>query len=250
MTKKILGILDCDEIAPPLIDEYQNYGVMFTQLLEPFSEDWELQSFRVIDDVWPSSISSCDAYLITGSKTGVYDSDPWLAPLRAFVVKAYEASKPLIGVCFGHQFLANSLGGKAEKSPKGWGVANREVFAAHSPEWMRPALSSLNLLYSHQDQVTALPDEATILFGDSFCPMASFCIPDRALAFQGHPEFTTPYMKGLMAIRKANYAEGQYEQGLESLEKEHDGPIVARWMFQFLNHAYSQASDNNQASDR
>lgn len=237
MTKRVLGILDCDDLAPELKDEYQNYGRMFGQLLAPLDSGWELKTFRVLEDDWPESPAECDAYLLTGSKTGVYDSDPWLAPLREFVRQAFDQDIPLVGICFGHQFLADTLGGRAEKSNKGWGVGVRQVHSQYSAPWMEPKVENLNLLYSHQDQVTVLPDSAQCLYGDDFCPLAAFIVPKRILAFQGHPEFTKPYMAGLMKLRKARYAPGQYDQAVSSLEKDEHGDIVAQWIFQFLDHA-------------
>lgn len=237
MAKKILGVLDCDELAPELRDEYRNYGRMFKSLLEPVTDHWEVRSYSILEGHWPEKASDCDAWLITGSKTGVYDSDAWLAPLKDFVLSIYEAQVPVVGICFGHQFLANTLGGCAEKSSKGWGIGIREVYADLTPEWMTPALPALKLLYSHQDQVTRLPPAANRLYGDDFCEFAAFQIAGRVLAFQGHPEFTKPYMSGLMELRQSRYAPGQYELGLSSLKQEHDGNIVAQWIFQFLDAA-------------
>lgn len=54
---------------------------------------------------------------------------------------------------------------------------------------MTPAMDKLTLLISHQDQVTALPENATVLASSEFCPFAAYHINDQVLCFQGHPEF-------------------------------------------------------------
>src|SRR5258708_30563677 len=67
-------------------------------------------------------IERLEAVLITGSSAGVYDGFEWIAPLEAFVRTAHRSKVPMVGVCFGHQFIAQALGGTACKSEKGWGL--------------------------------------------------------------------------------------------------------------------------------
>ena len=233
-----LGILDCDELADELQSDYGCYSAMFKTLFKPrlqnVSDDIQYVRYDVLAGQVPSDIEACDAYLVTGSKTGVYDDAPWLPLLSAFLVSAYAQRKRLIGICFGHQLLADILGGKAEKSDKGWGVGTLEQTHQFSLNWMQPMPDSLKLLYSHQDQVTKLPEEAVCIYGSDFCPNGAFYIAHRVLCFQGHPEFTKDYCQRLMILRQARYAPGQFERASKSLTQMLDEQVVAKWMIAFV----------------
>ena len=152
----------------------------------------------------------------------------------SFIQRAYKQNVKLIGLCFGHQILAESLGGKAEKSKKGWGVGAMESNLLEQAEWMPKKVDVLCLLYSHQDQVTCLPPNAKPLYSSDFCQHAAFYIPKRVLSFQGHPEFTVDYSHRLMFIRQETYAEGQYEQAVKSLEKPLHSNVLAHWILNFI----------------
>src|ERR1044072_2700586 len=68
-----------------------------------------------------------EAVLITGAAAGVYDGLDWIAPLEDFVRRAYANRTPMVGICFGHQLIAQALGGTVQKSDKGWGIG-RHVY--------------------------------------------------------------------------------------------------------------------------
>src|SRR6476619_7433614 len=104
---------------PPgnLADRFGDYPTMFGQLLGP---EYAIERFDVQAGELPSDPSGHHAYLITGSPAGVYDPLPWIAPLM-HVIRAAEDSR-MIGVCFGHQVMAEALGGHVVKSDKGWGA--------------------------------------------------------------------------------------------------------------------------------
>jgi GMP synthase-like glutamine amidotransferase len=139
---------------------------------------------------------------VTGSKADSFGTDPWIQTLKAYLLKLYERGEKLLGVCFGHQLLALTLGGKAERADKGWGVGiHRYSLAAHAP-WMDPEVSELTLLISHQDQVTQLPEGATVIASSDFCPNAAYHIRDQVLCFQGHPEFVHDYSRALLDARQ------------------------------------------------
>lgn len=242
MTKLILGILDCDDLSPELRGDYHCYTCMFKTLFSPFFQigapfegrSIEYRRYDVQKGKLPTDHSECDAYLITGSKTGVYDDKPWVASLKLFVQKTYEQEIKLVGLCFGHQILADALGGRAEKSDKGWGLGAMTSDGVEQANWMPEKLDSLCLLYSHQDQVTRLPPKAKVLFSSDFCEFSAFYIPKSVLAFQGHPEFTVDYCDRLMFIRQARYAEGQYKLAVKSLEQPLHSDMLGRWIINFL----------------
>jgi GMP synthase-like glutamine amidotransferase len=232
-----IGILDCDDIAEELVSDFKSYAKMFEDFLrgaDPSRSSEEFVVYKVCHGEFPSSVTECDSYLITGSKTGVYDDVPWRAPMRKLVQEIYEAEINIVGICFGHQLLADVLGGKAEKSEKGWGIGAIAHQRKAEHEMMPGMRDSLTLLFSHQDQVTKLPPNAKCLYGSDFCENGAFAIGNQVLAFQGHPEFTKEYSERLMNLRSERYPSDIFEGGLESLSQDVHEQDVAHWMWAFL----------------
>lgn len=229
-----LGILETDTLYDDLIDDYRSYGHMFARLFETSHCVLEIRYYQVQQGEFPRSAQECDAYLITGSKAGVYDALPWIDRLCDWIQSFYRQNAKIIGICFGHQIIAHSLGGKAAKSEKGWGLGVLNVETLESRHWMNPAPAIFRLIYSHQDQVLQLPAGATPLLGNSFCPIAGYCIGDQVLSLQGHPEFTEDYFRRLIAHRRNRIKSDQIEEALSSLQQITDDQLVARWIYQFI----------------
>ena len=114
----ILGLLESDVLYPDLIDDYASYGSMVRKNLAALDKHLEFRHYRIQEGEFPSNLNECDAYLITGSKTGVYDNEPWLEPLAQWIKHAYTHKAKLLGICFGHQMLAHCLGGHASQRHK------------------------------------------------------------------------------------------------------------------------------------
>ena len=233
MTMFTLGILNCDELSEALKPDYESYARMFEELFGRYTQ-LEVKRYEVLEGHYPQCMSECSAYLITGSKTGVYDDEHWLGPLADFIRAAYADSQRLMGICFVHQMIAHTLGGEARKSNKGWGVGALTHTRQSEHAWMTPMPERITLLYSHQDQVVALPKEAELLYGSEFCPVGAYWVPGRVLSFQGHPEFNRDYCRRLMEARKDRYAPGQFESGMNSLCLDIDTHYPVRWLLKFM----------------
>ena len=113
-----VGLLECDHVLEKFRHIAGDYRDMFAVWLPQF----ELQAFDVRNGEFPSSVDACDAYLTTGSRFSAYDDEAWIQQLKDFVRQLHEAEKPFVGICFGHQVLAEALGGKVEKAESGWGA--------------------------------------------------------------------------------------------------------------------------------
>ncbi|WP_017938349.1 amidotransferase [Zestomonas thermotolerans] len=240
MTLRIC-ILETDILRPELIDQYQGYGKMFEQLFRNQPIPAEFVTYNVVQGQYPADDEHFDAYLVTGSKADSFGSDPWIQTLKQFLLERYRRGDKLLGICFGHQLLALLLGGKAERAAQGWGVGTHQYRVADQPEWMTPSVDDLTLLISHQDQVTALPENARLIATSDFCPNAAYAIGDQVLCFQGHPEFVHDYSRALLDLRQEQLGADTYQKAIKSLERDHDGYVVAEWMMRFVANGKQKA---------
>ena len=134
-------------------------------------------------------IAGPEAILITGSPAGVYDGLDWIAPLEAFVRAAHQSNVPMVGVCFGHQLIAQALGGTARKSEKGFGLG-RHVYDIAPDNGVIDG-TRIALACSHQDQVITPPAGARTILSSDFTPHAGLLYAgDTTFSVQAHPEFT------------------------------------------------------------
>ena len=111
-----IAVLETGVPPEPLMEEFGSYPDMFADLL---GSGYDLETFDVTAGDLPDPAAH-GAYMITGSPAGAYEPLPWIAPLMQFIRSARESK--MIGVCFGHQVMAQALGGEVVKSPKGWGL--------------------------------------------------------------------------------------------------------------------------------
>ena len=232
-------------MKPELIEQYGDYPAMFCEM---FSRAMAAQAGNcelLIDssDVYtdePLSIdafNNADALLITGSAASAYENKAWINRLKELVRLWVAEKKKLLGICFGHQLVAEALGGKVTKCERGWGVGRREVAVLRSTPWMGDEKAqSIALLYSHQDQVEQLPATAQPILGDAFCPVAGFVIDDQVMTLQGHPEFSVAYVSELIQRRKAIIGEDNAERALQAsqLFTDAEAAVAPRWMVNFL----------------
>jgi GMP synthase-like glutamine amidotransferase len=226
-----LGVLETG--APPenLRPKFGDYPGMFRSLLGE-GYDWrvyDLQAGR-----FPERAEDNDAYLITGSSSGVYEPDPWIGRLIEFLRQAKGRTK-LVGICFGHQAMAEAFGGKVVKSPKGWGIGLHAYDVQESEPWMDPA-KAVALPASHQDQVVDLPPAARILASSAFTPYAMLEYGDQpAISIQPHPEFDPAFAEALIENRRGTrFTEAEADAGVASLRQPNDRARVGEWIGRFL----------------
>lgn len=187
-----IGILQTGRAPEALRATHGDYDAMFRRLLA--GHGFTFETWPVLDGSLPDDVHAADGWLITGSKFAVYEDHPWIPPLEAFLRAAYAAAVPIVGICFGHQILAQALGGRVEKFPGGWSVG---PVAYHSAEGAPPE----QLMAWHQDQVITPPAMATTVASTEFCRHAMLRYGDRAFSLQPHPEFTAAFLADLLAAR-------------------------------------------------
>jgi GMP synthase-like glutamine amidotransferase len=186
----LIGILQTGASPDALIDDSGDYPDMFMRMLD--GKGFTFKTFRVLDSQFPASVRDCDGWLITGSRFGAYEDHPWIPPLEQFIRDSFAASVPMVGICFGHQIIAQSMGGKVEKYSGGWAVGAQDYAFGDQ---------KMTLNAWHQDQVTRAPEGAEVIASNAFCANAALLYPGHALTVQPHPEFQPKFVKSLMEVR-------------------------------------------------
>jgi GMP synthase-like glutamine amidotransferase len=229
-----IGLLGCDDVPERLRHIAGGYRDMFEKLLAPQIPELELTWFDACKGELPSNTDACDAYICTGSRYSVYEDRDWINGLKAFVRQLHAARKPFVGICFGHQVLAEALGGEVRAATQGWGVGILDMHVTQTEPWMQPPKSNARLEYMHADQVQKLPPESVVLAEAPHCPVAMFKVGETMLGIEGHPEFPAPYVEALVTARKERIGEERANAALASLSQTPDDAVVARWIANFL----------------
>lgn len=243
-----IGLLICDHIAPEFAGIAGQYPDFFAAWLPEV--EWRL--YWVVDNEFPASPEECDAWFCTGSKASVYDDEPWIQRLKTFVQAIAAAGTPYVGICFGHQMLAEALGGKVARAENGWCVG------IHTFQPLQPATGfslatlpgHLNLPMMCQDQVQVLPPGAVVLASGDDCPVAAMLVNGHMLGIQGHPEFPTEYSRALIQHRKPRIGEVKADAALHSLDLRADGEEVKKQILRFVRDVGDDSVDGDDRGGR
>lgn len=207
-----IGILQCGKSPAQLKADLGDYPDMFVRLLA--GRGFEFVVWDVEELNFPDNVHDADGWLLTGSRHGAYEPHPFIPPLEDFIRQAYADQVPMVGICFGHQIIAQALGGKVVKYDGGWSVGTQDYdFDGEK----------LRLNAWHQDQVIELPEDAKVIGRNEFCENAALVYDDRALTIQPHPEFDDSFVQGLMDTR----AKGVVPDELLTLAAERMGEAKA-----------------------
>jgi GMP synthase-like glutamine amidotransferase len=234
-----ITILEAGRAPAPLADIYPAYPDMFVELLSGIDERLSFETVRLLDGAAPPDPASVDAAIITGSPSGVYDQTPWMDLLRDFIRASHRARTPLVGVCFGHQIMADALGGDVRKSPKGWGVGRHTYDILQTRPWMSEAGASFSLAVSHQDQVIAPPAGVATLARSAHTEHAMLHWHDAPMmSLQGHPEFDDAFATALYTARRGKSLSFDLaDAAIETLRQPGHRTQVGEWIVRFLKQA-------------
>jgi len=242
MRKPVIGLLEAGTYDADFKHAHGSPSDWFKQFFCRVSNGGlEYKVYRTFDGEIPQSTDECDGYLITGSAASVTERAPWMLTLGDFCITAME-TKPVVGICFGHQLLCQALGGEVRMADVGWGIGVQHYAVTGEADWMDPPIEDVAMLTSHKDQVTTLPRGAKVLARSDFCPYAILQLGPNAITIQAHPEATRSCFKSIYEKRREHCAPGQADQALASLEQPTDDDEVGRWLIKFFNDRASRAN--------
>ena len=235
MTHRHINILLCDTFPGRLPDFIPNYESLFMDLFAAVGEEPEYRIYQTWQGELPPAINTDELYVVPGSLDSAYDDKPWIVALLQWIEKAYCRGAMMMGVCFGHQAIARALGGEVRKYEGGFGAGVRASDVID--EQMKPYFpdGKMRLLYSHNDQVMTLPQDAVRCATSDFCRNESFRIGHQVLTFQGHPEFTVAYSRHLLLNCCDDVDEAVRRAALQSLDQlTPQGPQANRYTLDLL----------------
>ena len=229
-----IGLLSFGVPKLHLPDSDTDYEAMFNRLFE--GHDIELTNFAVPAGELPTDPADFDGYVLSGSPSSVYDQEGWIRNSEDFLRDTFEAAIPQVCVCFGHQLIAQALGGEVRKAKAGWGVGvNTYQLELPDAPWVtttEPHTVSVQAM--HQDQVIRMPEGAHLWLTSAYAPLAGFTIDRRVWTIQPHPEFSEKFSRALIDSRRILFGDTLWNQGLSTVGEPTDNELLADWMAAFL----------------
>jgi GMP synthase-like glutamine amidotransferase len=194
-------LLQADYVNSDLLTVHGDLPEMFKSFLSRIWPDFSLEVFTVYKDVFPNANHKTDCFIISGSRCSVNDSSQWIRNLEKFILAGYKKHK-FLGICFGHQILAKSLGSDIAPVSGGWNVGARQIeldlldgtdqTLEQSKPWM---------VFNHSQEVQSLPSGCRQIGTSAPCIIPAFIDYPWVLGIQGHPEYSTAYQEALMTAQ-------------------------------------------------
>ena len=230
-----IGLLQCGHFPHPSGHPQVTYPDLYANMLK--GHGFSFRTWSVVDMEFPATAREADAWLLSGSRHGAYERIPFIPPLERFIREIYAAQVPMVGICFGHQIIAQALGGKVEKSPKGWNCG-RNIYDIEGQE--------KTLIAWHQDEVVTVPKEAKVVGSSAICDISFIRYEGNAFTMQPHPEFGDDALRIIMDGPAANLlSDHEMERVRQGLGTPHDNAWMASEIAQFLKHVGDSAQERS-----
>jgi len=228
-----ITIVETGLVAPQHRDHHGSYPQMFERMIRANDPSIAFDVISLPNGQACPDPDRTEAILITGSAAGVYDECDWIAPLEEFVRAAYASKTPMVGICFGHQLIAQALGGLVRKSEKGWGIG-RHVYRVVPNNGVIEG-EHIALACSHQDQVIEAPGDARTILSSDFTPHAGLLYANGVtLSVQPHPEFEPGYAYVCCELREGRAPESVVRAAKASLAEPLDSARLGGAITRFL----------------
>ena len=195
-----ITILSCGPGLEDIVSQYGHSSEWIPSIINNPTIDYNIKKVYLDNNF---SLDKCDGYIITGSKYSVYDSLDWIKHLKDYVKSIINNNFSILGICFGHQLIADCLGGTVCKNQLGWelGSYNIKLTNYGIDNTLFKGIDNNDIVYeSHQDVVSELPDGAVKLAYTNKGVQA-FQYKNNIFGVQFHPEFSYGITRKLMDLR-------------------------------------------------
>lgn len=231
---KRIGLLLVGHIDAGSLHVGGDYPELYTELLAPL--DIELVTYRCDEGQLPESVREQDGWMCSPSRLSVYDDIAWLRDVEQLLRDMVATETPYVGICFGHQLMAQALGAEVRKADYGWGIGAKHYEIVEPQSWM-DSTDDIVLAASHQDQVQQLPSEARLLARSDYCPIGGMLIGERAWTLQVHPEFSPSLADSLLATRLGLFGEEKASAARATLTEPLHQQRISGWISRFFHQA-------------
>lgn len=164
-----------------------------------------VRSIDILGGAELPDIHTCAGAVLTGSGAMVTERLPWSEATRDWLQRAHAIQLPIFGICYGHQLLADALGGHVDYHPQGLEVGTIRL-ERHPSCDSDPIFANLPAHFlahaTHFQSVLRLPEHAIRLLSNDHDPNHAFRIGACAWGVQFHPEFTETIMRGYIERRR------------------------------------------------
>ena len=228
-----IGLLLCGETPEALQPEFGTYADCLTKRFQLYGSQAQVRSWHVWQGEMPDDVLAADAYVVGGSPASVMDRAVWIDRLSGFIRQAHRARRRLLGICFGHQVIHHALGGMVERAAGGWGLGVYPVQVCHSLPGLAPR-KTLTLPAMHRDQVVRPAMGLRRYAGTDICPYYLMGHTTKILTIQGHPEFTTDFLRAFLHVARDRFDVDVLARATSSLKTPTDSLAMCQAINRFL----------------
>ncbi|WP_424017292.1 type 1 glutamine amidotransferase [Halorientalis pallida] len=170
-----------------------------------------------------------DGFVVTGSRASVYWEREWIGQLKAWVGDAIEAGLPALGVCYGHQLLADVMGGRVEAMDE-YEIGYRTVEQDGQNRLLDGVDDDFTVFTTHSDRVVEAPPGATVFARNDY-GIHGFR-KDRVFAVQFHPEYDMETAASVTEGKDDQLSQERIQQVLDGIHADnYDAACEAKRLF-------------------
>ena len=197
--KRIL-VVKTGEPVPRIAEKRGQFADLIAGSIGPgFEGDFAVVDVRTED---APGARSADAIVITGSAANVPNRDAWIVRTEAWLRDVVAAGTPVFGICFGHQLLAQALGGEVQKNPRGREIGTIAIDRTTDDPIFDGLPASFSANVTHIDTVVRLPPGAVALARSGLDDHQAIRFTESCYGVQFHPEIDAEVMRGYVETRR------------------------------------------------
>ncbi|WP_447928265.1 glutamine amidotransferase [Vreelandella sp. EE27] len=191
-------IVKTGDAFPEVTDQHGDFDALFEEPMKRVVPNTTINVWDPRAEPAAPSLDALDAIVITGSNSMVSDAEPWSEALKPWLNAARERDIAMLGVCYGHQLMAEAFGGQAGNHPNGREAGTFEIErtdASHSDPLFSQLPTRFMAHLTHGQTVLEAPDDALILAFNDHDSHQAVRYGTRQWSVQFHPEFNADILR-------------------------------------------------------